>query len=118
MTTIDTRTVGADLPSCANPVTLTDAEWSFLDTLPDPMFVVEWVLSCQLQRGHAGPHLANGQDSGTDEWWLRWDDAGRETVCLPPCPATGPEPGSADERPCLLPDTHDGRHSYQLRPAS
>ena len=95
---------------------LTDAERSFLDALPDGAFEVEDVLYCQVQRDHAGPHLANGQDSGSDEWWLRWDDTNREAICLPGCPVTRGVPDGAGEGLCLLPANHDGRHSFDLQP--
>lgn len=96
-------------PVCSGATVLTPEEMARLDALPNGAHLIEPDRECHiLQDGHDGPHLALGQESGADEWWLLWDDAQlREFKVLPPCPVEDAEL----EESCLLPVDHKGPHT-------
>lgn len=94
----------------AETMKLTADEVVRLEGLPDAAFEVRAEIPCELEAGHAGPHVGLGQsqDHGGDDqtnWWMRWAEGGvREWTHEPACPVE-----SGDEE-CLLPSGHAGVH--------
>jgi len=74
-------------------------------------------VDCELAAGHDGSHMAflTAADGGERWWWLRWAPQTREVVQIDPCAVKGVDGAYRDD--CLLPDRHDGRHSFELQPA-
>ena len=72
---------------------------------------------CELADGHQGSHMAFLTASGAGErwWWLSWGPPNREVVQIDPCPIE--DSSSAYRDDCLLPASHVGPHSFDLRPA-
>ncbi|MBO0871769.1 MAG: alpha/beta fold hydrolase [Pseudonocardia sp.] len=84
-----------------------DAEWTAADE--------EW---CELEPGHAGPHVvsaARSPDGTVDEpwWWLWWIGDQRHLGTGPVCPARLGVRARVDNGHCDLPRGHAGRHSYE-----
>lgn len=96
-------------PACGDEIVLTDDELTELAAIPDPANELETHLACELEAGHPGPHLTQGQASGDLEWWLRWEAGRRELVVLEPCPAE-----CEDGTVCTLPLDHPSGHSFEL----
>ena len=76
-------------------------------------------LSCELVAGHVGSHVAlvATVHGGDKWWWLRWDGQLGETIDVlqvDPCDAELPQGRYADD--CLLPEGHQGPHSFDLPP--
>jgi hypothetical protein len=112
------------LQGCREQASLSQQELHVLDTLPGAANEIDFtVLSCDLEAGHAGTHLALGQMYGERARWLQWvpgalhewlDIAGNEH-----CDAHGPPASDIpnDAELCLLPAAHPGRHSFEIRHA-
>jgi hypothetical protein len=108
-------------PVCGEQITLTAAEITYLQSLPEPAHVVDAELQCELQASHAGSHLALGQSYNRErEVWVQWHPLDqREMVELADesdnCPAEGPEPEDpGDPWMCELPAGHPGAHSFEV----
>lgn len=98
-----------DVERCLAAVELTTSELLMLGALPMPVFALEHRTSCELDRGHPGPHVVLGQAAQEDEeWWLRWDADHRELTMLPFCPARWIE--NDEQEACTLPVGHWGSH--------
>ena len=106
---------------CREQEDLSPQELHVLEMLPAAANEIDFtVLSCELEAGHAGPHLALGQMYGARERWLQWVRGERhEWLGIAGdehCDAKGPPvsdiPG--DVELCLLPAAHPGRHSFEL----
>ena len=104
---------------CGVELELSAAEARVLASMLDGTQPVASVVYCELEADHPGSHLALGQVSGPDWWWLRWDEAGqhRELVAAVCCDALA-VPGGPGEPgvPCWLPAGHAGAHGF-TRPA-
>jgi hypothetical protein len=106
---------------CPEQEHLSQRERLVLNTLPSAANEINFmVLSCELEAGHSGPHLAVGQMYGDRARWLRWvpgerrewlDMAGNEH-----CDVKGPPASDIpnDWELCLLPAAHPGRHSFEI----
>jgi hypothetical protein len=99
------------VPVCRELIILTDAEIAHLVALPDAAHMVEEDLQCELQAGHAGPHLALGQAYGHNELWLRWLPPNQRD--LVPLQEEGSCP-EEDDQLCELPAGHVGAHSFEM----
>lgn len=105
---------------CESSVTLTAAEITYLERLPAPAYAVEPELPCELQAGHAGPHLAVGQSCEGEDGravWARWTSpAAREWIAVADtCPAEDTsDPEDLDSELCQLPEGHVGAHSFEM----
>ena len=98
-------------PWCCVEIELTPEEVAFLDAIPNGANLVEPVRPCEIQEGHAGPHMTLGQAESYDEWWLLWDDSGvREIKVLPHCEVEDP----VSTHQCVLPLDHPGRCGFAL----
>lgn len=117
--------------ACREQERLSHQERHVLDTLPDAANEIDFtVLSCLLEAGHVGPHLALGQIHlavgrvrGARVRWLQWvPGERREWLDLEDhqhCDVKGPPASDIpDDRPlCLLPAGHPGGHSFETRQA-
>jgi hypothetical protein len=108
----------SELAPCWEEISLTAAEIHRLESVPEPAHLVEPVLPCELQVGHAGPHLALAQAyGGVHELWLRWlPPHQRDLVQLDEeCLAVDPDPEDPDDPwTCELPAGHVGAHTFEL----
>ena len=113
-----------DLKPCAGTSDLSQQEATMLDGLPNAAHDIDvTALTCELQAGHVGPHLALGQSYGPQDElnrWLRWAgegqrdwvDIGEDDMCAADGPPLPDVPGELDM--CLLPAAHPGAHSFDL----
>lgn len=113
---------------CDHWLQLSDREQQILTRVPVPHhFTPVEEVSCSLQHGHAGRHLALGQSGGTPEsghytaYWLHWTATTQGLVFVNgldrACDVQGRswrEPETIDLVGCLLPDGHDGAHDWQI----
>lgn len=113
------------LPPCDVQTALTPAEHTYLEDLPDPAHSVVAKRHCDLQRSHAGCHVSLGQESAGTSWWVVWGaederPCTRETEAtarlyqMEDCPA---QTSGSDPEWCLLPQQHEGAHSFALEPS-
>lgn len=105
---------------CDGQAVLSQLELDVIDALPDGAHDTARELSCELEAGHPGPHVALAQAYGTPERarWLQWDDNDRNWLDIEDsahCLAEGPPLESIGENAmCLLPATHPGRHTFEF----
>ena len=102
---------------CRATAALSQQELDALDKLPQGANEINFTtLSCELEAGHAGPHLALGQNYGARARWLQWAhdwlDIAHEDHCEADRPLFGDIPGDRDM--CLLPVGHSGAHSFEI----
>jgi hypothetical protein len=110
------------LKACAVQEPVSRRELDILGALPDAAHQVNFtVLSCELETGHAGAHLALGQAYGPRERWLQWKSNGQhdwlDIADDEHCIAEGApvfEDGPEDPQLCLFPDDHPGGHSFEI----
>ena len=110
-----------DTGPCDRQAVLSQPELDIIDALPDGAHETGRELSCELEAGHPGPHLALAQAYGDPERsrWLQWEDKGRGWLDIEDtahCDAEGPsmEGIGGENAMCLLPGTHPGRHSFEF----
>lgn len=106
-------------PLCSAQIALMADEVAYLEGLPQAAHEVEAESLCEVEAGHAGPHLALGQSFWPDsEVWIRWSPATglRElATALGECTAERVSLGRPDdEEYCALPAHHVGHHSFDL----
>lgn len=75
-----------------------------LRDVPTGLYEVPDEVTCALESGHPGSHMAVLQGWGNDEAWLTWTVP--RTVVVPGC--------RADGMTCVLPEGHVGRHRVIL----
>ena len=110
------------LQACPEQEGLSQSELDLLDELPDGANEINFtMLSCELQAGHPGPHLALGQIYGGRARWFQWVPGERhdwlDIADDAHCDAAGPPVSDDipdDPELCLLPAAHPGGHSFEI----
>lgn len=109
-----------DTGPCDRQSVLSQPELDTIEVLPDGAHEIARELSCELEAGHPGPHLALAQAYGDPERarWLRWDDKDRDWLDIADsahCFAEGSAlEGIGENAMCLLPGAHEGRHTFEF----
>ncbi|MGP3919963.1 hypothetical protein [Nonomuraea sp. 10N515B] len=90
--------------ACPHYNVLTDAEWG---PLSGKYVANERKLAygCELQPGHAGPHMSEVQlvPADPDQFvWIRWTDRQRELIALAPCQAEYVSDRAEDPTVCTM----------------
>ncbi|BBH69909.1 hypothetical protein ACTI_65940 [Actinoplanes sp. OR16] len=90
---------------------VTDSDFDTLLAQPNRVSSPIRRLRCELRAGHPGRHAAFvlAAAHGDRWWWMRWNTAGGEVADIPVCAVS-----DEDNDDCLLPQHHEGEHSFQL----
>lgn len=110
------------LSLCDAQTTLKPIEQVILERFPEPAHEIAEEPQCELQDGHAGPHMALAQETQGKQWWVVWaPDGGQlrakgavtERRLYPMDDCTATVPGEEDEE-CGLMAGHSGAHSFAM----
>jgi hypothetical protein len=106
-------------PTCRKELHLTEPEHQQLRSLPDPLHALEQQVYCELEAGHAGPHMALAQSHGfgADEtdWWFLWSPVQRQLRSVDKCLHQSADVAIDEEHGlCGLPTGHPSRHGFEL----
>lgn len=112
-----------EIAPCPERMALSQPELDLLEALPDGAHEINAELACEFQSRHPGAHHALGQAYGSPERerWLRWTaDGHRDWLDIlesDHCDAEGPPLYEDMDEPelCLLPTSHPGSHSFEIR---
>jgi hypothetical protein len=105
---------------CSSSVDLTEAELSWLDSVPNAAHDVPERVWCELGAQHPGWHvcLAQAEDTGRladrpeVSYWAWWDSIDAHEIGIADvCEETNPDE-DPEAQLCLLPSGHVGRHRF------
>jgi hypothetical protein len=109
--------VPAQLPGsirCRVATSLTAIEIAKLRVMCGEVPAAQTLLSCEIAAGHDGSHVAFAAtaDDGELWWWLYWGGQTRDVRQVDLCDGRRLDDPYLDD--CLLPDGHQGPHSFDL----